>query len=215
MKDIAIFGAGGFGREVLALVQDINAIDPQWNILGFFDDHCDKGQIINDYPILGTYRDLNQWESDIDIAIGIGNPVPRKEVFEKIHNPHVHFPTLLHPSVWIGNKKFVDIGRGSIICTGNLITTNVRIGDFVVLNLGCTVGHDSVINDFAAIMPYVNISGEVTVGKGVLVGSGATIINQLQIGNDTIVGAGAVVTASLPDNCTVVGVPAKPIKFNP
>lgn len=43
---------------------------------------------------------------------------------------------------------------------------------------------------------------------------GAKIINRLQIGKNTIVGAGAVVSKSLPENCTAVGIPAKPIKFH-
>lgn len=95
-----------------------------------------------------------------------------------------------------------------------MITTNIRIGDFVVLNLQCTVGHDSIIKDYSSLMPSVNVSGEVTIGECVLVGTGATIINQLEIGEHTIVGAGAVVTKSLPAYCTEVGVPAKPIKFH-
>ena len=63
-------------------------------------------------------------------------------------------------------------------------------------------------------MPSVNISGEVIVGEGVYVGTGAKIINQLEIGDYTIVGAGAVVAKPLPAKCTAVGVPAKPIKFH-
>ena len=54
MKDIAIFGVGGFGREVLALIQDINRVEPQWNIVGFFDDGYEKGLMINGYPTLGS-----------------------------------------------------------------------------------------------------------------------------------------------------------------
>ena len=95
-----------------------------------------------------------------------------------------------------------------------MVTTNVLIKDFVILNLQCTVGHDTVIEDYASFMPSVNISGEVTIGEGVYVGTGTKIINQLEIGDNTIVGAGAVVAKSLPAHCTAVGVPAKPIKFH-
>lgn len=86
------------------------------------------------------------------------------------------------------------------------------MGDFVILNLGCTVGHDTVIGDYAAFMPSVNISGEITIGAGVYVGTGAKIINQLEIGEYATVGAGAVVCQTLPGHCTAVGVPAKVIK---
>lgn len=213
MKDIAIFGVGGFGREVLALIKNINRKSPQWNILGFFDDGYEKGLMINGYPTLGTSADLNKWETPISIAISIGNPVIKKKILDKITNPLVDYPTLIHPTVWIGDSEFVEMGKGCIICAGNLITTNIKIGDFVIINLGCTVGHDTVIKDYAAFMPSVNISGEVTICEGVYVGTGAKIINQLEVGEYTIVGAGAVVAKTLPAHCTAVGVPAKVIKI--
>lgn len=214
MKDIAIFGVGGFGREVLALIKDINHVEPQWNIVGFFDDGYEKGLVINGYPTLGGVEDLNKWETNIAIAISIGSPVIKKKILDNIHNPKVSYPTLIHPSVWIGDKKYVEIGNGGIFCAGVMITTNIVIKGFVILNLQCTVGHDTVINDYAAFMPSVNISGEVSIGEGVYVGTGAKIINQLEIGDYTVVGAGAVVSKSLPAHCTAVGVPAKPIKYH-
>lgn len=214
MKDIAIFGVGGFGREVLALIKDINRVTQTWSIVGFFDDGHEKGEIINGYPILGKTEDLNNWKTPISLVVSIGNPIVKKRILDKITNSLVDYPTLIHPTVWIGDKEFVELGDGCIICAGNLITTNIRIEDFVILNLGCTVGHDTVIKKYSAFMPSVNISGEVNVGEGVYVGTGAKIINQLEIGDYTIVGAGAVVSKSLPPNCTAVGVPAKPIKYN-
>lgn len=214
MKDIAIFGIGGFGREVLALIKDINIVKPTWNVLGFFDDGYEKGIMVNGYPNLGKADDLNQWGKPISIAVAIGSPVIKRSVLDKIVNPFVDYPTLIHPSVWIGDKDFVEIGEGCILCAGVMITTNVLIKEFAILNLQCTVGHDTIINRNAAFMPSVNISGEVNIGEGVYVGTGAKIINQLEIGEYTIVGAGAVVTKSLPARCTAVGVPAKPIKFH-
>lgn len=214
MKDIAIFGVGGFGREVLALIKDINSEKTQWNILGFFDDGYEKGVMINGYPNLGKTEDLNNWEKPISIAVSVGNPVTKKKIIDKIVNPLVNYPTLVHPSAWIGDKDFVKLGKGCIICAGNMITTNIEIGDFVILNLGCTVGHDSIIKDYAAFMPSVNISGEVVIEEGVYVGTGAKIINQLEIGEYTIVGAGAVVAKTLPARCTAVGVPAKVVKIH-
>lgn len=214
MKDIAIFGVGGFGREVLALIKDINKVEPTWNIVGFFDDGYEKGLIINGYPTLGTSADLNKWETPISVAISIGNPVIKKKILDKITNPLVDYPTLIHPTVWIGDSEFVEIGKGCIICAGNMITTNIKIEDFVILNLGCTVGHDTIIKKYSAFMPSVNISGEVIIDEGVYVGTGAKIINQLEIGDYTVVGAGAVVSKTLPSHCTAVGVPAKPIKYH-
>ncbi|MCY1374212.1 putative acetyltransferase EpsM [compost metagenome] len=91
---------------------------------------------------------------------------------------------------------------------------NINIGKHVILNLACTVGHDTTIGNYSSFMPSINISGEVVIEDGVYVGTGAKIINQLEIGTNTIVGAGAVVSKTLPPNCTAVGIPAKPIKFH-
>ena len=210
MKDIAIFGAGGFGREVLALIKDINLITPIWNIVGFFDDGYEEGKVFNGFPNLGGIEQLNQWKTPLSVAVAIGSPAIRRKIVEKIANPLVDYPSMIHPSAWIGDQEYVEIGKGCILCAGVMITTNVRIRDFVILNLQCTVGHDAVIEDYAALMPSVNVSGEVTIGPGVYVGTGAQISNQVSIGEDTVVGAGAVVVKNLPANCMAVGVPARP-----
>ena len=212
MKDIAIFGVGGFGREVLTLIKDINKVAPQYNIIGFFDDGHEKNEIINGYPMLGKTEELNEWPTDISIAISVGTPKIKKQIVEKLCNPHISYPTLIHPNVVIGDTDYVKIGKGCIICAGSVITTNIEIKDFVILNLECTVGHDTVIKDYAAFMPSCNISGEVLIGEGVYCGTGVKIINQTSIGEYAILGAGAVVTNPLPAYCTAVGVPAKVIK---
>lgn len=197
----------------MALIKDINKHDLAWNIVGFFDDGYEKGELFNDLPNLGNAEDLNEWKTPISLAVSIGSPVIKKKVLDKTHNPLVDYPTLIHPLAWVGDSEFVEIGKGCIICAGTLITTNIKIEDFVILNLGCTVGHDTTIKKYSAVMPSVNISGEVTIGEGVYVGTGAKIINQLEIGDYTIVGAGAVVAKTLPAHCTAVGVPARVIKI--
>ncbi|MBR1793537.1 MAG: acetyltransferase [Bacteroidales bacterium] len=212
MKEIAIYGVGGFGREVLTLIQDINRQRHEWKIIGFFDDGYPEREMINGFPTLGGMSSLNNWDKEISVAIAIGNPATKKKIVNNICNRNVLFPSLIHPSVQIGDDNYVQIGKGCIICAENLITTNIVIGDFVILNLACTTGHDTTLGDYSAFMPSVNISGEVHIGSEVYVGTGAKIINQINIGEQTIVGAGAVVAKDLPARCTAVGVPARPIK---
>lgn len=212
MEKIAIIGSGGFAREILTLINDINRQTPKYEFVGFVG--VEKGQIIHGYPVIGNDEEINNTTEPISLIIAVGEPHLKEKIRLKYINPLVSFPTLIHPSVIIGDTDSVKIGKGCIICAGCILTTDITIHSFVTLNLQCTVGHDTVINDYASFMPSVNISGEVNVGKGVYVGTGAKIINQLEIGENTIVGAGAVVAKSLPANCTAVGVPAKPIKVN-
>lgn len=213
MKNIAIIGAGGFGREVKTMLDSINKISPIYNFIGFYDDGFKEGDIINNYPILGSVDDVNSISESCSIVMAIANPQIKQINLNKVNNKYIDFPNIIHPNVLISDD-FVEIGVGNIICAACIITCNVVIKDFVILNLMCTVGHDTTISSFASFMPSVNISGEVLIQERVYVGTGAKIINQLEIGQDTIVGAGAVVSKSLPENCTAVGIPAKPIKFH-
>lgn len=213
MKKIAVFGAGGFGREVHMLIQQINSKVLNWEFLGYFDDGIEKGIVLNDFPVLGGKNELNNWKEPIYIVYAIGEPGTKRKVIENIKNPLIKYPILIHPNVLIGDMKYNSIGEGTIICAGNIITTNINIGKHVILNLSCTTGHDTIIGDYCSFMPTVNISGEVIIEEGVYIGTGAKIINQLSIGKNTIVGAGAVVAKTLPENCIAVGVPAKVIKM--
>lgn len=214
MKDIAIFGVGGFGREVLTLIQDINKVEPTWNVVGFFDDGYDVGYIVHGLRNLGGSGTLSEWKTPLAVVIAIGTPRIKKNILANINNPLIEYPTLIHPSVIIGDKDYVKIGKGCIICASSILTCDIELGDYVILNLACTVGHDTIIKDHCAFMPACNISGECVIEEGVYCGTGVKIINQTSIGANTIVGAGAVVTKPLPENCTAVGAPAKAIKFH-
>ncbi|KJS31430.1 MAG: hypothetical protein VR64_11530 [Desulfatitalea sp. BRH_c12] len=207
--DIAIFGAGGFGLEVCALIQQINAVAPQWRMLGFFDDHKPAGCSINDFTVLGAMNTLNRWPTPLAVVVAIGTPRTRQAFVERIENPKISYPVLIHPTAIAGNAKYMRIGEGSIVCAGTIFTTNIIIGRHVIFNLMCTVGHETTVDDYCSFMPGCNISGEVIVGKASYWGTGAKIINRKSVGKNTLIGAGAVVTTDIPDNVTAVGVPAR------
>jgi sugar O-acyltransferase (sialic acid O-acetyltransferase NeuD family) len=140
----------------------------------------------------------------------LGSPQAKRNVFEAISNTNIVYPKLIHPDVILSEET--DIGIGCVVCAGSILTVNIRLEDFVSLNLRCTVGHDSTIGAFSSVMPGVSISGEVRIENEVYIGTGAGILNQIEIGSGTIVGAGAVVNRSLPAYCTAVGVPARIIQ---
>lgn len=211
MKDLVIVGTGGFAREIHQLVEDLNDERASWNVLGFVDDDVRKaGGSIHDLPILGTRGWLGS--RPVAVALGVGATAARRHLVRSLREggTDLSFPVLRHPRASIGNR--VTIGEGTIICAGNLITTDLTIGSHVILNLDCTVGHDATIEDFVTMAPSVNISGSVRVGEGCDLGTGATVIQGVEIGEWTIVGAGAVVVRDLPPNVTAVGVPATVIK---
>lgn len=213
MKRIAVFGCGGLGKEIVMLIEQINAAAPEWQIIGFFDDGVAQNSVVNGYRCLGGMAEVNQLEESTGLVLAIGNPAIKKNVYAKVQNQNVYYPVLVHPTVQLDDRQYIAIGEGSIITAGNILTVNITLGRHVMLNLACTVGHDAVLEDFTSVMPGVNVSGGVVIREGAYIGTGAKITNHLEIGRYTVVGAGAVVVRSLPARCTAVGVPAKPIKF--
>ncbi|MGK0724371.1 acetyltransferase [Aerococcus urinaeequi] len=211
MKDIVIIGAGGYGREVTWLLEDINKENPQWNILGFIDDNESiQGKQLGEYKVIGTTDYL--FEKELTVVIAIANPFIRREVYNKLKDTKNIFPTLIHPSVIYSDS--VTFGQGVIVSAGSIVTIDITIEDFVIIDRGCNIGHDTKISKFSTLLPSTTVSGNVHIEENLLIGTGSTIIQGLTIGKKSIVGAGAVVTKNIPKNCTAVGVPAKPIKFH-
>lgn len=175
MKDIIIVGAGGLGREMLALLKNINTAQPQWNILGFVDDGKTVGDIVNGVKVLGGAEYLNSLETETAVIIAISLPKVRKAIYDGVTNTKIYFPTIIHPSSIVSDADFVAIGQGCILCINTVLTTNIVLGDFVLINAGAIINHDAQISSFSTIMPGVNISTGAQVGKGCYIGTGSKI----------------------------------------
>lgn len=213
MREIYIIGAGGFGREVQWLIERINDMKPVWKIGGYIDDN--QTGIVNGHPIVGTVESFlhtyENFQKQIAVVCAIGNSKIRKKVIEKFSFVNwVEFPNLIDPSVLMSDR--IHIGKGNIVCAGNILTVDITLGDFNIINLDCTVGHDAEIRDFVTLYPSVNISGAITLEQCVEIGTGAHIIQGLSVGYESIIGAGSVVIRDVPAGCTAVGNPCRVIK---
>ena len=210
MKNIVIIGAGGVGREVSLIIQQINELEPTWNLLGFIDDNTDNwGKIINGYSVIGGIDSLEFLSNDTYIVIAIANYEVKKKIVNKVNNKF-KFATIVHPKVWI--HDYMTVGQGTIIYEGALLTANIEIGNHVIISPKCGVGHDSIIKDYVSLLWNVNVSGNDLIEEGVMMGSGSTVIQGKKIGKGSIIGAGAVVVNDIESFSTAVGVPAKVIK---
>ena len=211
MKSIVIVGAGGFGREVLEIFNDLNKQKKKWNILGFIDNNkAIHGKTINKYRVLGGL-DWFENHRDVGCICAIGEPKTKKKVVEMLKKMDVKFYNAIHPSVIM--SEFIEFGEGIIICAGTILTVNIKIGNHVIINLNCTIGHDAVIEDYCSLMPTVKINGNNHLYEGVYIGTGAAFIHQVSVGAWSTIGAGAVVINDIPENVVAVGTPAKVIKY--
>lgn len=214
MKDIVIIGAGGLGKEIAQLVRDINTDENTWNLLGFIDETTSKqGTLVNDIPVLGGFEWLNtQDRKDIYAVCAVGNPKDKYNLIKKASPYNLKFATLIHPDARL--NKYCEIGFGSIICYGSMISVNTKIGNHVCINPGCGIGHDTIIDNYTSLYWNVTLSGNVYIRQGCEIGSKAVVIQKKTVGEWSIIGAGAVIIRDMPDHCTAVGVPGKIIKIH-
>ena len=212
LKDIAIYGAGGFSREVACLIRLINKCSQTWNLIGFFDDNPElKGQKNEHGEVLGGRDILNLYEKDLAVVIAIGNPRIVKTIVEGIHNDKVYFPNIVAPDVILLDNLYFSIGQGNIICSKCWLSCHVSIGDFNIFNVGTTIGHDVKIGNYNSMMPSVNISGEVVIGDENFFGVASGVLQQKKIGNRTVIGGNSLIIKNTKDGRTYMGNPASAI----
>lgn len=212
MKDIAIYGAGGFGREMACLLRHINDVaENKWNFVGFFDDGKDVGWSNGYGQVLGGISELNAYGKPLSIAIAIGNPKTLKILVEKISNPNVEFPNIIAPNVFFFDRTSTKMGQGNIITFGCRLSCNTSLGNFNILNGCVSLGHDTSIGSYNVMMPESRLSGEVAVDDLNLFGGKSFVAQQVKIGTKTTIGAGSVVLRKTKDNSLYIGNPAKKI----
>ncbi len=211
-EPVAVYGGGGFAREVAWLVQSCADAGAPFDLVGFIDDDpARQGLTLNDLPTW-SLEEAQRRIPEARLVCAVGSPRTRERMTERAASAGFRFATVVHPRT--ERSRWVDIAEGVVICAGNILTTNITIGRHAQVNLDCTIGHDAILGDFATLAPGVHISGWVHIGRRVYLGTGAVVINgtetaPLVLGDDAVVGAGACVTKSVAPGDTVVGVPAK------
>jgi len=211
MEDLVIVGAGGFGREVHQIVLDLNSVEKKWNVLGFLDEASAKhGSEVHGLPVLGGIEWLRH-QGSVSVVIAIGHPAPKRKMVVSIEAMgSINFATLVHPLAWSGQN--VKLGKGVIVAAGVRMTTDIEIGDHVILNLNCTVGHDAIVGDYTTLAPNVNLSGGTIVEEGCDLGTNSVTLPAMRLGRWSVFGAGAIIAKNMPSNVTALGVPAVPVK---
>lgn len=215
MKDIAIFGAGGLGREVACIIQKINEVEPTWNLVGFFDDDPKlKDQMVSHHgKCFGGIDALNSYDKELALAIAVGSPRTVQIILSKITNSNISYPNIIHPNFVIADDVTFKLGKGNIIQRDCKVSCDVTLGDFNMLNGNTSMGHDVVVGSFNTFMPAARISGMVKIGDLNFFGVGCIVLQGLKIGNNTKIGAGSVLMTKPKEGYLYLGVPAKKTEF--
>lgn len=214
MKDLAIYGAGGFGKEVFCIVRKINEHKPQWNVLGFFDDGREKGSAVGHYGyVLGGMDDLNAWQGELAVVVAVGSSKNLLSITNRIQNPRICFPNIIHPEAVFADWQSITMGQGNVVQRASAFSCDVSIGDFNVFNGGTVVGHDVTIGSHNILMPSVRLSGGVTIGNANFFGIASIVIQELTVGNHVMLSAGSVLLTKPKDGFLYLGNPARKTEF--
>lgn len=211
MKDIAIYGAGGLGREIACIIKEINRKSQTWNLAGFFDDSIPAGRRIDYGVLLGGIDALNGWKGELSVIFGIASPAAVSSLAGKITKEDISFPNIISPDVTFLDCESIRMGKGNYISSRTVIGCNVSIGNFNSIGVCSTLGHDCTLGDFNVLMPSVQVCGNVEVGQRCFLGINSVVLQQKKMGNNVTLGAGSILMANADDDRTYFGNPARPI----
>jgi sugar O-acyltransferase (sialic acid O-acetyltransferase NeuD family) len=186
----ALIGSGGHAKEVM--------VQMGLTLPCFVDDEFVTE---NTYPL--SDLDIQEYE----VMIAVGDSKKRNEIVKRLPINTKYF-SFIHPtSLIMGNS--IKIGEGSFIGAYSILTENIKIGSHAILNRSVHIGHDCSIGDFFSAMPGSIVSGDVTIGNNVYLGTNSTIIEKISMCSDIVVGANGVVINNIVGEGIYVGVPAK------
>ena len=210
---LGIFGAGGFGREVIECIRQIEIEQKKWERVVFIDDKIDKLEV-NGVHVM-RYKDFKK-EYGIDnakIFIAQGEPNNRQKLWNLIKKDGYMGTTIINPNVWIPNTT--NVGEGVYIGYGAFISCNVEIGDNSIIMPYASIGHDSVVGKHCVCSDQSNIAGNCKIKDFCFLGLNCIIREKLSIPEWTIISAGSAVLRDINEhNCIVAGVPARIIQRN-
>jgi len=208
MDNYLIMGAGGLASEVFNWIHN-----PVYRtVVGFYADISHRKEIF-DFPVFTDLKIAKEsiTPKNIYFITAVGDPHLKEKFNQKALDAGLE-PCYGFLSGGIIYGCYNNLGRNSIICPNAVVTTNVSIGYGCVVHYNCSIGHDTIIDDYSTLLPGACISGNVEIGKYVVVGSNACIREKIKIADDVFIGMGSVVVKDITEAGTYVGNPARRIK---
>jgi len=193
MSKVNIVGNGGHSRVIRSFLT---------KSFDVFDDIPGK-------DVCGSVSDLVSGDKGDGFIVAIGNNGVRRDITKRLLDAgHKLSHTVMHP-----NSSYCGLylGSGGAMMAGSVFSVGARAGNGLIANHNAVIDHDCILGDFVHVAPGATLAGGASVGDCTLIGAGARVKEGIKIGSGVMVGMGAVVINDVPDNATVVGVPARPI----
>jgi sugar O-acyltransferase (sialic acid O-acetyltransferase NeuD family) len=213
MKNIVIYGSGGFGREVVWLINNINKVKKEWRIVGFIDDtKKDKYVKYVDNTLLLGGKEWFQTQSDeLYVICAMGSSESRYKIYNELSiYKNLKLATLIDPSVAIDDTAY--IGKGSIICYGSNIMAGAKLGKGIVLNIRTAIGHDCTVGDYCTCCVHTVLSGGSRLGEFCEIGSNSFLLKNITLASHVTVAPVSSVLSNLKESGIYSGNPARRVK---
>lgn len=207
MRRLSILGAGGHGKVVADAAENCG----RWDEIIFYDDIWPAQTQSGPWRIAGSVRDFMEGPAEnSDVVVAFGDNALRVQFAERLRNAGFRLVSIIHPAAVVSAHATIDLG--TVVFAGAVINIGAEIGTACIINTRAVIEHDCVLGKAVHVSPGANLAGLVTIGNESWVGIGACIRQQIKVGRNVTIGAGAVVVAPLPDDVTVVGNPARPLR---
>ncbi|MGE5373178.1 MAG: acetyltransferase [Solirubrobacterales bacterium] len=206
-RPLIIVGAGGHARVLLDALESSGE-----EVLFFTDPHPELANgRCGRYVVHGSDDKIKKYIPDEVLLVnGVGSTRdtgPRKAVYESFKKLGYAFSSVIHPAAVISPQAVLE--EGVQIMAGAVLQTGCRIGKNTIINTRAAIDHDCQIGEHVHIAPGAVLSGNVRIGNGTHLGIGVIILQGITVGANCLIGAGAVVTRDIPDGAVALGLPAR------
>jgi sugar O-acyltransferase (sialic acid O-acetyltransferase NeuD family) len=208
--ELIIYGSGSTGREIADIAHLINESQKKWNAIHFLDD------IRQDTEHYGLkvlkMADLDSWPAPFECIVAIGEPLSRKEMYERLKLKGFPFARIVDPSARI--SPTAQIGSGCIVGPGSFVSSNSVLEENVMLEIHTIVGHDITIGMHSVISSCTILGGSAQVGKLSFIGLNCSVKEKTTIGSHVVIGMQSAVFTDIPDGMIALGNPCRVVRKN-